>query len=192
MYTIRGNEETPKQQEETKFLSSPILRNIPEATQNQYITFQGTAPDTNGTIEIYLNNEVADEIEIKKNPDFEIKDLLVKAGENTIKARFVQDKNTSPFSSEKIVSYIKDEPKLEVSFPNDNATFVKADKSITITGKTDVDNTITINGFRAIVDSNGEFAYQYQLNDGENTLDIEATNLAGTSVKKSLKVTYNP
>ena len=90
------------------------------------------------------------------------------------------------------MNYQSDKPKLEVSFPVDNATLSRADKTITVTGQTDPDNTVSINSFRAIVENGGKFSYQLTLNDGDNQITIEAQNPAGLTTQKQLKVTYNP
>lgn len=191
VYGLRGDEEGTSQNVE-EFISPPSLREIPEATKESFISFKGSAPESDGIVEIYLNDELVDEIRIGEDLNFDVNDLLLENGQNVIKSRFVKDKRTSSFSPEKNISYIKDKPKLEVSYPGDNATFTKADRSIVIRGKTDPDNTLTVNSFRAIVESDGEFSYQYQLNDGENTLEIEAKNPAGVTEKKTIKVTYQP
>lgn len=77
-------------------------------------------------------------------------------------------------------------------FQSEGGTYTKADKNLTVTGTTDPDNSVTVNSFRAIVDTTGKFTYQLQLNDGENQITIEAQNPAGTTTQKQLKVTYQP
>lgn len=189
---FRGTSSESNQETETILINPPVLKNVPQATKETFISFSGTAPQKDGTVEIYRNDELIDEIKIGNDMNFDVEDISLKSGQNIIKARFVSGKNSSPFSDGYNVRFIKDEPKLEISNPTDNATFTKADKNIFVRGKTDPENTITINGFRAIVEPDGEFSYQYMLNDGENTLDIEAKNVAGVSVKKTIKVTYSP
>ena len=164
---------------------------IPEATQSSRINFRGISVAKSGTVEIYLNGELEDEIDLEEE-SFEVKNIFLKKGKNTIKARLQQDGKTSPFSDEYEVSYISEKPKLEVATPSDGQNFTKADKSINVTGMTDPDNVVTVNSFRAIVDPNGKFSYLLQLNDGDNQVVIEVRNQAGITDSKQLKVTYNP
>ncbi len=191
VYTLRGGDQSDVQEVGKELLQPPSLSGIPEATQSARISFNGAAPSKEGTIEIYVNDQLSDEIELN-SVNFEAEDIGLKKGTNTIKARFVKHDKTSPFSQDYVVNYLSDKPKLEVSNPVDNQTFTKADKSIQVRGLTDPDNTVTVNSFRAIVDSDGEFTYQLQLNDGENQIVIEARNPAGTTSSQSLKATYTP
>lgn len=192
VYTLRGGDDSQTQVIGNKLLQPPSLDGIPTATQSAFISFSGTAPENKGTVEIYLNDELEEEIDLDDKSEFSIRKILIKKGTNTIKARFVKEGRTSSFSEDYVVSYISDRPKLEDISPNDGATFTKADRNITVMGTTDPDNIVTINSFRAIVDSSGKFTYQLSLNDGENMLTIEAENTAGTTTQKSLKVIYTP
>lgn len=192
VYTLRGgdNSDTTKVVGNT-VIQAPVLFDIPQATQSSHIMFRGTTAENKGTVEIYVNGDLEDEIDLK-DTNFEVKNLQITKGNNTIKARISRDGITSPFSEEYQVSYIADKPNLDVSFPSDGASFTKADKSITIIGKTDTDNDVYVNSFKAIVEPNGEFSYLLQLNEGDNQITIEAKNPAGVSTQKQLKVTYHP
>lgn len=191
VYTLRGGDKQDIQPVGDQVISAPTLIGIPEATQSSHISFSGSAPDKDGVVELYVNDQLEDEIDLK-DTSFAVDSLALSKGSNVIKARYVNGKKASAFTDNFEVNYIVDKPKLELSFPNDGATFTRADKSIQVTGSTDSDNTVTINSFRAIVDSDGKFSYQMQLNDGENQLTIEALNPAGVSTQKQIKVTYNP
>lgn len=192
VYTLRGGDKSDNTQLVGKeVLQPPTLFGVPEATQSSHITFSGSAPDTNGSVEIYVNDELSTEIKINDKTDFSVPTLNISKGTNIVKARFLKNNVTSPFSPDAQVNYFAGNPKLDVSFPIDAATFTKADKSITVTGDTDPDNTVLINSFRAIVDNNGKFTYLLTLSDGDNQITIEAQNPAGASTQKQLKVTYH-
>ena len=192
VYMLRGGDASDAPVTGKELLQPPSLSGIPEATQSAKISFSGTAPDTKGTVEIYVNDELEDEVELNKKADFQVDNISIKKGSNSVKARFVLEDKTSQFTPDFTVNYITDKPKLEITNPVDNATFTKADKSIQVKGTTDPDNTVTVNSFRAIVESDGQFSYQLQLNDGENQINIDATNPAGISTQKTLKTTYQP
>lgn len=192
VYSIRGGDKADNNQVAgQELIQPPILSGIPDATQSAKISFSGSAPDKNGTIEIYVNDELAKEIAIKDKLDFNVQSLSVSKGQNTIKARFSKEGKTSSFTPDFQTNYLLDKPKLDVSFPSDNVSFTKADKTITVTGQTDTDNTITVNSFRAIVENDGKFSYQLTLNEGDNQINIEAQNPAGATTQKQLKVTYH-
>jgi hypothetical protein len=193
VYTLRGGDKNDNSQlVGQQLIQPPSLLGVPEATQSSHISFSGVAPSTKGTVELYVNGDLEKEIAIHDKTDFNVESISLNKGQNTLKARFVKGDKTSEFTTEYQIEYLSGLPKLEVDFPVDNATFTRADKSITVTGTTDPDNTVLVNSFRAIVDSEGKFSYLLQLNDGDNQIVIQAQNPAGTSTQKQLKVTYNP
>lgn len=192
VYTLRGGDRSDTQVVGHELLQPPTLIGVAEATQAAKISFSGIAPDKSGTVEIYVNDDLVDEIEIHSKTDFQEKGLTLTKGANILKARFVKGNKTSAYTQEYTVNYLSDKPKLDVSYPTDGGTYTKADKNLTVTGTTDPDNSVTVNSFRAIVDTTGKFTYQLQLNDGENQITIEAQNPAGTTTQKQLKVTYQP
>lgn len=191
VYTLRGGDKADQAIVAKELLQPPLINGLSEATQSSKISFSGTV-QTNGTVEIYINDDLKNEVEATTKNRFSSGELPVRKGNNTIKVRLVSGDKTSAFSQDYEVSYISDKPKLEVSFPSDGNAFTKADKTITVTGTTDADNTVTVNSFRAIVESDGKFSYVLQLNDGENQISVEAQNSAGVTTQKSLKVTYSP
>ncbi len=191
IYSIRGtSNETPIVGKE--ILQPPTLFDIPNATQSAYVNFSGNASVDEGTIEVYVNDELEDEIELDGSSDFTAKRIGLTAGSNSIKARIVTKDKTSAFSEEYSVSYIKEKPVLEISNPSNGASFTRADRKITVSGKTDPDNTVTVNSFRAIVDNSGNFSYLLELKDGDNSILVVAQNPAGITNQGELKVTYQP
>jgi hypothetical protein len=192
VYSVRGGDASENQVTGKELLLPPDLIDVPSATQSSSMTIRGIAPESDGIIEFYVNDSLEEEIEISTQTTFEIKDVSIKRGKNVIKARFVKKDVTSPFSKEYIVDHVTSKPDLEISFPQDGQQFTRADRSITIQGKTDADNTITVNSFRAIVDANGAFEYLLQLSDGDNTINVTAENPAGVTTQNEIKVKYTP
>lgn len=170
---------------------TPTLDPLPQATPSASITIIGRSQYTDGQIEVFLNNSSYKEAEIDDN-NFEIKNIKLDVGENTIKIRYKKGDKKSDFSQEQKIALIKDAPKLEISNPKDNATFGKADQDIVINGQTDADNSVNVNGFRAIVDISGNFSYTITLKEGENKITIEALNEAFKTTTKTITVFYKP
>lgn len=173
-------------------LEPPILEALPSATPSAFIDVTGRSFYQDGTVELFVNGEKYNSQTLDGDFDFEIKDVRLNAGENTLNVRMIRDSIKSEFSQDYKVIYIKDEPKLEIDFPEDKASFSAADQEITIRGKTDPGNNVRINNFIAIVDSEGNFSYTYKLSEGENKLIITAENLAGRTIEKEITVSYSP
>lgn len=173
-------------------LEAPFIESIPDATNSAQIIISGSSPYADAEIELFVNDAEYETIPLDEDQTFTFKDVTLKEGDNYIKARVKKAENTSFFTREHLVIYSKGDPKLEVGSPSENQEFTKGDQTINVTGKTDPDNRVTVNGFRAIVDGDGNFSYYLKLNDGENPLKIEATSPGGKTISKEMKVVYRP
>ena len=117
---------------------------------------------------------------------------MIKPGENNIVAKTVVDNKESD-PSNTITTILKSAPpSLNLFSPSDNQSFSKDQNMTEVKGTTDPDVKVTVNGLWAITDSNGNFEYSLPLQNGENTIKISATDLAGNKTEKEVKVTYSP
>lgn len=160
---------------------------IPSATNSATLTFSGTALNFD-QLEIYLNDEKQDEISISDTFSGEIKGL--EKGTNTVYfiAKSTSSKETKKTSSYDVL-YKNDKPKLEIQEPSDNSKTNKED--IKISGTTDKETTIRVNGSPLIVDVDGKFTTMFRLKTGENKLHITAEDIVGNQENKDLTVTYS-
>ena len=99
--------------------------------------------------------------------------------------------NRIGFSKNIKVYFNNEKPKLEVSSPSDNQEIKGGDKKIRVTGNTDPQNTVAINGASVIVNGAGDFASDVTINDGDNTITIVTTNSFGNSTSIDRKVKYS-
>ncbi len=173
-------------------LQPPILDPIPTATSSDVIDLTGRAFYTDGDVELFLNNSEYKTVRLKNSQDFEIKAVKLSDGENILNVRMVRNGKKSEFSQDYKISFVKDAPKIDVTSPIDGASFSKADQEVAVVGTTDAENTVKVNGFIAIVDSQGNFSYIVKLNEGENKIKVEAENLAGKKNEKEITVSYSP
>lgn len=73
-------------------------------------------------------------------------------------------------------------PGLEITAPIDNQTVTE--EQIVIKGKTNPDNSVSINGNLTQLNDQGEFNYRLRLTSGENKIVIEATNRLGRKARQ--------
>lgn len=173
-------------------LEPPLLDPLPQATPSDFINISGRSFYPEGEVELFVNGSKFKSAQIDDSLDFNIKDVKLEPGENVFKVRIIIGERKSDFSQDYKIAYLKDKPKLEVEFPQDGASFSKADQEISVRGKTDPENTVKVNDFIAIVDSDGNFSYVYKLKDGENKLVISSENPAGQLSTKEIIVSYSP
>ncbi|PIT89413.1 MAG: hypothetical protein COU27_00375 [Candidatus Levybacteria bacterium CG10_big_fil_rev_8_21_14_0_10_36_7] len=173
-------------------VQAPVLDPIVAATSSGTIKITGHAFYSTGEVELFLNSSLYDTLPLSSSQEFEFKNVRLVIGTNAVKIRVVKDKIKSEFSQEYSVTYLKGAPELEIASPNDKQSFGRGDQNISVSGKTDNGSDIAVNGFRAIVDSEGNFSYTLTLQDGENKITVVATNQAGNSTSKELTVSYSP
>lgn len=185
------NEPTPTPQQENR-LRAPILDPVTEATNSAQIEITGKSSEKDLSIQLFVNDKLGDETKSDLDGKFRFENVVLDEGQNVIKARIKQDSETSNFSKEYTIFYQKSEPKLDVTSPVEDAKFIKENNEAPVQGKTDPENKITVNGFWAIVDNQGNFSYNLTLSPGENAIEVEVTDRAGNKVKKAFKVSYQP
>lgn len=172
-------------------LEPPALDPIPQATPDETINLTGRAFYADGEVEFFLNNSKYKTVKLEGSQDFEINNVKLSIGENIFSLRMVRNNKKSEFSKDYKISYIKDAPKLEISFPQDGASFDRTSQEITIKGVTSPETSVKINEFIAIVDSEGNFSYFLRLSPGENKIKITAENAAKKTITKEITVSYS-
>ncbi len=191
VFGIRGDEEQSNSNiQSSDVLLAPNLSNIPSSTASAEINVRGDSNYSEGEIILYVNGREEESKELDKAQTFEFKSIRLREGENTIYAIYkLNGKESVPSQDYKIVSS-SSKPKLEIKNPADNSTFTKADRNVSITGQTDPNSSVTVNGFRAIVNNDGEFSYLFGLKEGDNKITIEAISESGVSTSQEINLIY--
>lgn len=179
---------------ESASLAPPVL-NIPyEATNTASIFIHGYAsPET--SVEIYLNDELASTAKSSSDGSFISNQVSLDLGKNSISGKTIDAQGNKSYGSKPIIiSYSNEKPILELNNPADNQTITGGDKKITVSGKTNDDQEITvlINGNRTIVSSDGSFTKAVEINEGDNNISVTATDKAGNTTEIKRKVVYQP
>lgn len=191
LFTSSFRRDTQENKEELKFILPPVLDPLPEATNSGRIAVSGFAAAESNVL-IFVNGSEEVKIIADKDGKFSTQLVPIKEGENSLYAVVaVSDSQSSP-SATYTVNYKKNEPKLEISSPQDGDRFRDDRQEISIAGSTDEDNRVLVNDRLVIVDVQGNFSYSVRLSDGENTFKIQAYDDAGNKTEKELKVTYSP
>lgn len=182
-----NNSNLPIHRSTRSFLAAPTLSSQFTATNSAVMEFSGNS-EPEADIEIYHNERLIDITQSNKNGEFLFK-ITLDPGENQIKVRAKKENKESNYSNALTVIFNNKPPKLEVNSPLDGQAFPKYQEVITVSGNTDENVRITINGFWAIIDENERFKYDLKLKEGENTIRIEAIDGSGNKAVKEIKVT---
>lgn len=192
IFNIRGANNQTQKIVSKDYLEPPFVDPLPQATPSAAIKVAGLTQYRDSQLEIFVNDTSYKNVAVGKDGKFEQESVILKEGANTIKVRVKQNNKTSDFSNPQIIIYTKNPPKLDISSPNDGQQFQKADQNITVSGKTDPDSIVTVNGYRSIVNDDGSFSYYLPLKGGDNEITIRATSATGAQIEKKLKVNYQP
>lgn len=186
---IRGN--SPQTQTQTNILLPPTLHPLPEATNSAAVSVSGTG-QSGLTLILYRNEAEAKRVQIATSGSFTIPSLTLDEGHNTLSAKVKDEKeHMSDVSNIVTILLRKNPPELDVSSPQNNANISGDKKSVAVAGSVKEDTSVTVNGRVIVIRNDGSFSYDYPLNDGDNMLNIVATDPAGNSTTIERKVTYS-
>ncbi len=175
----------------TADLLAPTLFPVEEATKSANLKISGRATVDNKVI-IYVNDLEFTRVHVASGGAFsEPIGNALKEGKNTISAKLLDAKGkTSGFSNVVTVEIKTKPPKLELANMEDNQKIVSDNNMLEITGLTDEDSRITINDRFVLVKPDGNFTYQFKMNEGDNIITIVATDRAGNTTTLTRSVTY--
>lgn len=168
------------------FLLAPELYDVPDATNSATLAVSGRGtPDT--TLTIYLNDEVAEEVELDSD-EFNTR-IILTAGYNEIYLETYDKKRKKTKDSETYtVSLLTGKPSLSITSPQEGDTRDKPE--LTVIGETDKDVSIRINNSPVTVGSDGSFQKNIRLKEGDNTVTIRAIDRAKNTTEESINVRY--
>lgn len=186
------NTKTPDntQSKTSAIVTVPQLNPVPTATNSANLKISGKTIASD-RIDLYVNDNTVDKTQADNNGNFSFDVILIRGG-NKIYVKAREGSNISSASDTFDVIFKDTPPSLTLNSPSDGQQFSKDQSSANITGKTDQDVKITVNGFWAIVDQNNNFSYNLPLQSGDNTIKIVGQDLAGNITEKDIKVKYSP
>lgn len=173
----------------------PRFEPLPSATNSAQVTITGAG---RSGLEMQLFRD-GEDVPIKKtiignDGLFSFEGIILRDGKNIFRAKQVKDTGeSSQFSDPFIITLDKQPPKVELSEPAENTRRQGADqKELKILGKTEDGVTVTINDRWVAVGSEGTFATSVTLIEGEHTIILVASDVAGNVTKITRTVRWAP
>ena len=184
---IRGNTPTEKT---SAIILPPALDELPVATFSGVIKLTGKA-EGKLKLTLFVNDFETKNITVPDTGVFEIENVSVKEGRNTFRTQLKDALGNKSELSNEVSTFIKKTvPILELTSPEDNNTVTGEPNTVTVSGKTEENTKITVNGRWVTMGTDNSFSYAYPLSEGETTLEIIATDQAGNQKTIKRKVTY--
>lgn len=181
-------------EEKVSFVAIPKLDPLPSAI-NDLANFNVSGwANTGMDVQILVNDQEIADLLTDASGRFTATNLRLKEGDNKITAYSVSSTGQqSELAKIQVVTFDKTSPPLEIIEPEEGAEFSgKEEIWRVIVGETEPKAKITINDHQAIVDMEGNFRFQYRLNEGENPLKIVAQDEAGNETTIERIVKYLP
>jgi hypothetical protein len=170
---------------------APPVLNIPfEATNSAMLSLKGyTTADAK--VEIYVDEEIKSTAQAEGNGSFSTS-VALSVGNNNIYGITVDgDKKSLPSKTIRLL-YSDEKPDLKLNEPPDNHEIKGGDKKVRVSGKTETQNSVTVNGSTVILNGDGGFLTELNINEGENVIKVMATNQFNNSTEIERKVKYSP
>lgn len=173
-------------------ISPPVL-NIPyEATNSASIKINGYSSALT-KVEIYLDDDLKTTVNTQSDGSFQSDEIDLALGTNNISSRTVDEKGNKSLPSKNIkIIYSNEKPMLKLNEPQDGQEIKGGDKKIRVSGTTDPENSVSINGSTTIVNSEGAFSQEISINEGDNIITVVAVNKVGNTTTAERKVKYTP
>jgi len=168
----------------------PVLAALPEATNSGKLKIEGYT-EAGAELSVWLNDTLDTTDEADEDGNFTIW-IDLDEGENEIAIKAKDEAGNESYSSSETVVWDKEPLEMEVNNPQDGTEyFGQQSQTVEVSGKVNKEDTrVTINGLYTSVDSEGNFSHSLRLNEGENKIEIKASDPAGNEVEITLTVRY--
>ncbi|GGJ99722.1 bacillopeptidase F [Lentibacillus kapialis] len=169
-------------------VEAPVIT-APEAgliTNGSSVTVEGTASPTT-TVQLLNNGEETGAAEVGNSGEFSIPADLTE-GANELKAVSVMDGAQTGESEPITVTLDTAAPEITVENPEDGDKTNR--ETVTVEGTVEDANldTVDVNGRETDVAENGSYSQRILLDNGENKIDVTATDMAGNTAIETAKI----
>src|SRR3989344_3157332 len=144
-------------------------------------------------VKLFLDGQEIEIIDASSEGDFTFKNVSLGLGINSLYAKSIDSEDRESLPSKTFrITYDNEKPTLNVSEPEDGKTIQGGEKKIKITGNTEVNAEVFVNDAQIIIDKDGNFSSDQNLNDGENIFTIKSVDPASNITEISRRVVYQP
>ncbi len=173
-------------------IAPPVL-NIPfEATNTGQIDIRGFGiPNTK--VKLFIDDDPKQTIDVSNDGSFNFSNVSLVLGTNNIYAKTIDENGTESLSSKTLrIIFDSEKPLLNVNEPEDSKKIQGGDKKVRVSGNTEPGVKVYINDSQVVVDKDGNFSSEQQINDGDNIISIKASDTASNTTEIQRIVTYTP
>ncbi|MCL4366089.1 hypothetical protein M1437_02580 [Patescibacteria group bacterium] len=190
--TIKPSKKIVSPSQQNAALAPPVLSIPYEATNSSQIDIKGFGT-ADSKVAIYIDDELKQKTDVTSDGSFNFKEIALNLGTNNIYGKTIDDNDKESLPSKTIkLIYNNEKPPLDISEPEDDKKIQGGNKKVKVSGKTDPQIKVFINGNQVIVNKDGDFSVDQSLNDGDNIIIIKAVDISSNTTEIQRKVNYTP
>lgn len=171
---------------------SPVLSALPEATNSSSIVVDGyTEPEA--SLEFLVNEKVLASGKSDQSGQFSMV-VQLESGDNLIQVRAADAANNTSLSAAESVILDTKPLTITISSPKDGTEFFgKNNQVVEIRGEINKsESQVMINNSFVVVGRDGLFTHRFQIQNGNNQIDIMASDRAGNTDVMRINLVYTP
>lgn len=193
MDIIAGTGDTKQNQDKDVIPpQSPMLSALPEATNSSSLLVEGYT-ESGSALDLMVNDSISLTSKAGEDGFFSIVGTLI-PGSNRVYVRAADEAGNMSSSEVKMVTFDSKAMELTLSSPKDGVEFFgKNNQVIDLVGEVNKpDSQVIINNSFVVVERDGKFVHRFQLASGNNEIKIVASDKAGNTAEKTIKILYTP
>lgn len=171
----------------------PKLVPLPDWVNTEAISVRGYT-ESDVEVDLYLNGEKYGSGLADNGGEFLFGEVKLASGSNELYV-MARDKsgNQGQPSATVRVNLDRESPKLVVVSPTEDQVFSgQGNKKIKVSGESEPEASIQVNGRGVIVDGDGRFEMEVILNDGDQEIKITTQDRAGNTTERQVRVRFDP
>jgi len=173
--------------------AKPFLQTEKEYTNKDKVKLTGVA-GSGQKIQLFKDNNKEKEELVDGEGKFEFNDISINTTQDSSTEFYVVAKNDkgeeSEHSNSVKVTYDKKKPELSISSPNNDDRIKSFSRTLQVTGNTESDAKVTVNGKVASVNQEGIYSATIALVDEVNEIKVEAEDAAGNKTQATVAVYF--
>lgn len=173
--------------------AKPFLQSEKEYTNEDKVKLTGVA-GSGQKVQLFKDNNKEKEVVVDGEGKFEFNDIEINTNQDSTTEFYVVSKNDrgeeSELSNTVKITYDKKKPDLTISSPNNDDRIKSFSRSLQVTGNTESDSKVTVNGKVASVNQEGVYSATIALVDEVNEIKVEAEDTAGNKTVATVAVYF--
>lgn len=170
--------------------SAPIFSDTKNATKEEKITINGIT-EAGATVTLFVNGPEAQKTTADNDGFFTFVDIEISKGKNLIFAKAIDENGNESEKSETLEIVFDDKnPEVTIDTPKNGEEIKNLDKRVLVKGTVNEEASVKINGRQAIIGQNNSYELLLSVEEGDVTIEVEATDIAGNTAKETIYIKY--